>query len=499
MAQRVLLLTALLGFFGCASIVPTPGPGEAYFKHHYILAREDGYSMSTERGLLRHGALKRAEAGTDIDDRVLQGVERHARRIWPDLREGDTKGDRTLEILVFVHGGLNGYGDDFGRMRQMLATPDDCAGERQPTKLFVSAECGNAVTSYYPIFVNWNSDLWDSIRDDLFVIRRGNPNPIIGFFTWPFVLGARLAEAVFAAPYSWVSNAEDFLDANPEGHHWLEGSISLVPRSLATPLVKAFGTSAWQIMKRRAALVASPEFASREYEGAAYTLLRRLGGRIDRDGYWLMIDPPNARVRVAITFVGHSMGAIVINRLLAASIHLDRPLPVTRIVYLAPASSINDIAVTNLFRLQHPRTRFWTFALRREDEAWERHLISPRGTLLVWIDNYFESVVEAGDARYGRTQSYRTRYNLFGDWAKPRGNEPFNVCEWASDDRPTTHHAVGNATYLATALSHVGPEVFKKSPPPAADGTLVCASPPFSEERTAGDADEVAERLARGR
>lgn len=494
MCHRLLLLGALVGLVGCASIAPTPGPGEAHFRHHYVLAHEDGSSMAIEREILRHRILDRAEASADIGERIVGGIEQHARRLWPDLRPGETRSDQTLELLVFVHGGLNGYGDDFARMRDMLAAPEDCDGARAATRLFVSAGCGHAQTRYYPIFVNWNSELMDSIGDDLFRIRRGKPNPIVAAFTWPFVLGARLAEAVFAAPYGWVTNADDFIDGDPKGDQWLEGAASFLPRSLATPLVKAFGTSAWQIMKRRAALVAAPQFASKQYEGAAFTLLRALSGRIDEQNHWILTSPPGARVRVAITLVGHSMGAIVINRLLAASIHLDRPIPVTRIVYLAPAPSINDVAVTHLYRLRH-RTRFWTFALQRSDETWERHWFAPRGTLLVWIDNYFEDGVEVADGRFGRTHTYRNRYNLHGPWSQPRGTERFNVCEWASADRPTTHHAVGDPRHLTTALAHVGPEVFT-APPPTAGSPLVCAAPPFSEERTVEELDGGSERVA---
>jgi len=189
------------------------------------------------------------------------------------------------------------------------------------------------------------------------------------------------------------------------------------------------------------------------------------------------------------------MGAIVVNRLLAESIHLDRWLPVKRIVYLAPASSINDVAVINHFRLRSQGTRFWTFALQRSDETWESHWLSPRGSLLVWIDNYFETVVERGDARYGRTASYRDRYSVYFEWKKPLGEEIFNVCEWSSaEDRPKTHHAVADPKYLATALWHIGKEVFESQVSPGtATDAIVCANRAIAQDSvpTAGDVEQA--------
>lgn len=457
-------LLLALALPGCAAIVRVPGPRDEFMKQHYIVAHEDGYTISTEKRMLMSTKLSVGEATHDIEDRIFTaGVDRHARK----LRPGEQ-----LQIMVFVHGGLNGYGDDFDRMREMLARPEDCpeSGQRPiPTRLFVSARCDNALTRYYPIFINWNSELWDSIRDDLFFIRFGRRHPEIGWFTWPFVLGGRVAAAVFGAPNGVVAQIWNFWNMKPEGAEWAEGVLFPV-RAVTTPAVKAFGTSAWQIMERRANLLVTRQLEGGR-EGAAWNFLQAINKRIEMSGdsgRWKM--PDGMEVPVEVTLVGHSMGAIVLNRLISESTESDYS-PITRIVYLAPAASIEEVEMTvRPFLRVNPKSRFWAFNLHQKDEARELHWLPPRGTLLVWIDSFFEPFNELADARYGRTQGLRV-YGYREDWQDFEQNRSteekgINMCEWKEKEgRPTQHGKIADPEYLEKMLWVVDHTVFKENLP----------------------------------
>ena len=111
----------------------------------------------------------------------------------------------------------------------------------------------------------------------------------------------------------------------------------------------------------------------------------------------------NARsgCRVRLDFVGHSMGTLVGTRVLReyASIRFDR------ILFLAAASSVEDYVTTVPTYLErHPNARFYSVGLSVIDEGNElswRSALLPRGSLLVWIDNFFETVHSPEDYRLG--------------------------------------------------------------------------------------------------
>ncbi|MDR4494159.1 MAG: hypothetical protein R3B74_07010 [Nitrospirales bacterium] len=65
------------------------------------------------------------------------------------------------KILVFVHGGLNHQEASLNRVIELLDDDD-------------------LMKSYYPIFLNWNSDLVDTSIEDLLYIRQGRMARIWG-------------------------------------------------------------------------------------------------------------------------------------------------------------------------------------------------------------------------------------------------------------------------------------------------------------------------------
>lgn len=223
----LVVLVLALGASGCATRGFTLSPGDEALRGHYILAHEDGWPAATDREPLEHEAYQSQIAA------ILDGIDAHA-------LAARTRGE-PARLLIFAHGGLNGYADDFARMRSLMI---GSGGDGLFPK-----------TSYYPIFINWNSALGDSLMDDLFFVRFGRRRPVLALLTAPFALAARLAESVFNAPSSLWANTWNFDELDPGVTDWAEAIGKWPVTVVMTPVLKAFGTSAWQIMKRRADLL----------------------------------------------------------------------------------------------------------------------------------------------------------------------------------------------------------------------------------------------------
>jgi hypothetical protein len=538
---------ASLALTACQSIAPVPGPKEKFLLSHYVLAHEDGFALDKEKpGRITHRKLSPEDARRDIELNIFtKGIDayldasRQEELVYVEpTQKGPLPGDielniftkgidayfredfelniftkgidayldayvrqhepkpknplqipkpkNPLQILVFVHGGLNGYTDDFLRMRRMLVTTRDCKGQSVPSELFVTSTCPHAKTSYYPIFVNWNSALGDSIVDDLFFLRGGERKQYKALATSPLLFASRVVASVLNPLPAW-----DELKRDLTTYDW--GFWLLPVRVLMTPAVVSFGTPAWQIMYRRADLLASPVLQAEgdrvTFEGAAWSLLEALSKQIARShgvSYWTA---GNYRIPVEITLVGHSMGAIVINRLLTLMAQRPDPLPITNIIYLAPAASLLETEMSVVpFLRANTGARLWVFALAKDDETHELYGLStersffdglfrpvlPRGTLLTWIDTFFEPVTERGDYRVGSGDAFKDYVLRFGKNVFTEDVEvvsrkdvevtrkQFNYCEWDanSPQRPTTHGQAGDPTHLEAVLSGVSPSVF---------------------------------------
>jgi hypothetical protein len=102
-----------------------------------------------------------------------------------------------------------------------------------------------------------------------------------------------------------------------------------------------------------------------------------------------------------ITLVGHSMGAIIIDRLLRYAPTLE----VKNIVFMAAATTLEDYKDTiDPYLAAHPATQMYHLMLHPTAELTERHFLdlSPRGSLLVWLDNFFTDPADPLGRRVGR-------------------------------------------------------------------------------------------------
>ncbi len=105
--------------------------------------------------------------------------------------------------------------------------------------------------------------------------------------------------------------------------------------------------------------------------------------------------------RFKITLVGHSMGAIIVDQLLRYA----PMLPVENIVFMAGATTVEDYKDTvEPFLEGHPETQMYHLILHPGAEVAETNWLdlAPRGSLLVWIDNYFTDPVTRQERTVGR-------------------------------------------------------------------------------------------------
>lgn len=338
-----------------------------------------------------------------------------------------------LRLVLFVHGGLNSYKDGIDHMNEL-------------TGLFKSL-------CYYPLYLNWNSDLGDAVFDDLLKIRFGKTRDW-AWLSAPLVMFGRVVSSIGELPASLVHNMVNIKNAvagaKAEGDPllgiagdvlWYAPFQALY--SLTIPFGEAFGAPAWNILKRRTDLATGshletsgdgqPLSSDRDQEGAARILIKEIQKWIVQDNgktAWKCTQGSNVPCKapkVEITLIGHSMGAMILNRLIAST---ETPkiktgssisLPISRVVYLAPASPINEVEATLFPYLErHPDTEFWLFTLNRRDEYREIALRGmtfalPRGSLLSWIDTFLENEAATSQATFGSIQNVGDFYGVTRD------------------------------------------------------------------------------------
>jgi hypothetical protein len=184
------------------------------------------------------------------------------------------------------------------------------------------------------------------------------------------------------------------------GRRWLRlGSavVTAVPQLVTGPLIDGFGSGAFYEMRRRArSMIRSRgEYAptagtATEYlppSGAVYALMDSLRALVLAGTHDSV--PPERRRRRSLILAGHSMGTIVLDRVL---LHFP-DLPVQRIYYLAAASTMHEIEGSVVpFLERNPGTLYYHGMLHPYADAgeWQPDFLDmvPRGSLLEWVDDY---------------------------------------------------------------------------------------------------------------
>jgi pimeloyl-ACP methyl ester carboxylesterase len=306
---------------------------------------------------------------------------------------------KPLNLLLLVHGGLTTQEDGLAYIDNMV----DEAG-------FLK----NMPDGYeiYPVFINWDSSLMGSMYDDLFLVRKGIRDPLTGVITSPFVILSRLVGGVVGLPETLVYHYdtekmqfEKWEGEHRSGYDVLQRAgvtvISLPITLVELPFLSGFGTGAWDMMSRRIAQMFAHQI---DPQGTFYRdpdnragALREFFETLETN-YGANPKQSEGTAPVNVILAGHSMGTMVVNRILR-----DFPtLNYRRIVYLGAAASIDDFMTTvPPYLARSPGTEFIGYSLSVKDEAGEFNWFAPRGSLLVWIDNIFERGVSPTGKRVG--------------------------------------------------------------------------------------------------
>lgn len=445
----ITLVVALLLCTSCAGV--SYYKPKADYKPNYLVIHPDGYALDDHNEQMSTALLKH-QLETELVPHIFSFVSDMPQSPAMSSCVGS---DRVLRLLIFVHGGLNGYDTGFEHMSELL---EEVTASNGKTRFHViKGSC------YYPLFINWNSDGLDSMVDDLFRIRFGHPDMALAILSSPFVLTSRLIGSLANLPVSLIHNGDllrerirGAIDEGDPGYCVAADTAGYLPLHalyVATiPLVEGFGAPAWDIMKRRAQLAVADQLtdepgvqnatlrrfypSGRETtqrtsgqfldEGAFRTVLTVLHSAMRYDnGTWTWRDTD---MRVEVTLVGHSMGAMLLNRILGLlqGVQHSQETPVENLVYLAPAAPVDELdfmAAPYLERVNrgtraksHP-TRLHMFTLNRRDETREIDWIPtlgllPRGSLLTWIDTFLERETTWGQSTSGRTWNLLHTYGL---------------------------------------------------------------------------------------
>jgi pimeloyl-ACP methyl ester carboxylesterase len=426
-------LIALLA--GCAEIQPPLG--------HVVMFDRKGQPAEYARSVFpsRYSVRPRMDAdsrGSPFQD-VIEGIERSGRK----------------RVFLFIHGGLN---TEYGSRNRAKLISD--ALEAKPD-------------APYPVFLNWDSSLVSSyLNERLFLTREGREWPPWAGILWsPFVVLGDLAKgltrmpliallearAVFEAAETLLPADTDLANKLPaplrgpedetareianellcesgdrasigtkgeeQARPWtaLWWLLGLPVRVAASPIVEGAGGGAWQMMSRRTKLLLHPdlEFECEHTECPDSALLGFLGElRALQDELGIEVD-----------LIGHSMGAMVASQILVEAAADENSIPrFSNIIFMAAAVPVREYLISVIpYLMLHEETKMYHLTLHDRAERAERHpsggepldLTTP-GSLLVWIDRFFESPETLLDNTAGRYLSLMHAERYTPARVKPR-------------------------------------------------------------------------------
>ncbi|MEO0438945.1 MAG: hypothetical protein AAF098_18825 [Pseudomonadota bacterium] len=425
--QRPDLAQQLGGDFDCQSV----GLSESEFDRHVLRTNSDGLLIPAASTNATDQPLEEALAINQMRSMIC-GAEQLAAQGEKD----------TVDILVYVHGGLNSLKSTNKRLKltEQIATDDE--------------------HSYYPVFVSWPSDAFSTWSEHLLRIREGKTaNRTVGWLTSPFILLTDILKSVGKFPSTvyyqlvnekdwlfsgskklepWLSQSwEDaeknycvyakqadtrcvrevtatqrvpsgkiqlnysqyFSDAGSKGRGAIHTVTFPVRYTLGSLWHSAISESAWGNMKRRARNITYPtyELDSRAEYGVNtarfFELILNRAQFKKQQGVTGVKSKP-----YRVTLIGHSMGAIVLNNVLERYRDAWSESDVLEnIVYMAAAASIRD-TIASVRSVIKPRENgqqapgFYNLTLNRVSEVAETHYwaLIPSGSLLVSVDQHHE-------------------------------------------------------------------------------------------------------------
>lgn len=403
--------------------------------------------------------------------------------------------NKDLELMIFIHGGLNEYGGSTRRAKNIL--------EKELKNILKEGK--------YPLFISWDSGFLKNYTDHLLFLRRGSRvTNISGPLSSPFILLEDFFRSVVRIPanlyYASVraattpiqikTNLEEAYDieinkievpesertnfdlniSNSKSDKWKDKShvfkdfwsIGNPVKLIGAPLSDGFATGAWNSMLRRTDLILTKDITpktiinfskinnestvSKEVENK--TAVTKL---LDKYLKKEKSQPINKNFTGVVkkygnvTIIGHSMGAIVANNIISKY----QDINFTNIVYMAAASKIRDIEyIISPYLKVNKNTEFYNLSLNpyreiNENMAWD---FIPRGSLLVYLDSVFTDVNSYQDRMAGnwyniilaannvfpediRSRVHLTQYGIYEDETKaPQTHGAFDEFKFWSEE-----------------------------------------------------------------
>jgi hypothetical protein len=237
---------------------------------------------------------------------------------------------------------------------------------------------------------------WDALvgqRDHFFPVKRRFDKRLAEFVKGPKKPGSGWIRELYKTGFSYPARPGDDIplcvymgkDARLNKIGFAANYVLTLPLQFGTePVLDTFGTPAWGDMVRRTRSMFNTNFISVHRDESSCA--REAGAKLffhDLDDFM----ERHGESGFTLDVYAHSMGTMIMNQ----AFEQCPDLHVHKLVYMAAACSIRDFQRTAARHIEKHRTQFYNLSLhpRAELDEVEVNGIPVRGSLLVWIDEFF--------------------------------------------------------------------------------------------------------------
>lgn len=458
-----------------AHSIATGDDGTHDWIHHVIAADEHGLSMDLQSDQ-RYSPQGFEEAVNNMFNRA----ERLAKLKAEEAVGDQWTGRMPVKILVHVHGGLN-----------------NLSHTEERAKTLAPVIMNEAVDWYYPIFLSWPSSFGSTYPEHLFSVRNGNKVGPYGKATFPLVLGMDLVQSLARMPLdlyyqgvnfkdrafsrtrfqsmlsrSWKIAEERRSGIDRETLRWSryyrsDGSrrqmfldVVQIPvrATLGTLYQGTIAQASWNNMKRRTTNIVdpSPLFEMRDDRLDPNEIKAMAAGHF----FQLMVNRAReykSSYDYEIYLVGHSMGAIVLNKVLTRyRQEWIESESLRRIVFMGAASTIGDthdsiVPLLREYNQDEVKLIFHNLTLNRVAEIAERSAFGwvPAGSLLENIDQHLEAPESPTGRTMGSELNLLAAIDLFQEVA---AYSQFKAFDAEHNFLPRTHGDFSRSPFWLTSF-----------------------------------------------